>query len=273
MSVCVRYIGDQLPLHELAFFRSIVAVVIVVILMLQRGEVFFPAPRKPLILRGVLGTIGLVCLFHATANLPLSISGILVWCTPAVTYITARILLGERLGIKTSLWLVVAFMGLFSIFAPFWLFELRQTSALAQMNFIDFSIGLVGTLFAGLVYVTVRSAAADHTNNNIILSFSLVASIATGIWLCFSYETPSREFLILLLILGAAGTLAQFALTESYRNAPASLVSSMSLLQAPFAILWGLLLFNEQLTFFHLFGIFLMGAGVLMASRAHANTM
>ncbi len=240
--------------------------------MLKNNEPFFPAPRKPLILRGILGTGGLVCFFHATAQLPLSISGILVWCTPAVTYITARVALGEKLGAMTSLWLVLAFLGLGIIFAPVWFFELSQTSALAQVNLFDFSIGLIGTLFAGLVYATIRSAAANHTNNNIVLSFSLVASLVTGIWMCFAYTPPSKEFVILLAIMGLTGTFAQFALTEAYRNAPASLVSSMSLLQAPFAIGWGILLFSEKLTFLHLFGIFLMGVGVLMASKAHARS-
>ena len=271
MAACVRYIGDSLPVQEVAFFRSFIPILIVAPLILIKKESFFPPPRKPLVIRGVVGTGGLICLLHATQNLPLSISGILVWCTPAVTYITARVVLKEKLGGATLLWLIVAFFGLAVIFFPLWFSEQDMSSAIAQVNVLDFSIGLFGTLFAGLVFVTIRSAAAQHSNNNIVLSFSVAASFITGIWMTFSFTPPSSTLLAVLVTAGVIGTLAQLALTEAYRNAPAALVSSMSLMQAPFAILFGVLIFAEQLTVLHILGIGLMGFGVFQANRAHSR--
>ena len=271
MAVSVRYIGTALPLHEVAFFRSIIPVIIISILIMRRGESFFPAPRKPLVLRGIFGTGGLICFFHATQHLPLSVSGILIWCTPVVTYFTARIALGEKLAPATLLWLMVALFGLMLIFFPIWFTELEPSSALAQINIIDFSIGLLGTLCAGLVFVTIRSAAASHNNSSIVLSFSVTASVITGIWMTFSYEPPSEKFFVILIFIGIVGTLAQLALTEAYRNAPAALVSSMSLMQAPFTIVWGVLVFSESLTLLHILGIALMGVGVAFASHMHAK--
>lgn len=271
MAVCVRYIGAALPLEEVAFFRSIIPVIIVAAIMLYKRQAFFPPPRKPLVLRGVLGTGGLVCFFHATQHLPLSVSGILVWCTPVVTYITARVVLRERLGWTTLLWMLVALAGLMLIFAPVVLADLHASAALAQVNLADFSIGLMGTLFAGLVFVTIRSAAATHNNNSIVMAFSVTAALMTGIWSAFNFVQPSPLFYAILIGMGVTGTAAQMALTEAYRNAPAALVSSMSLMQAPFTIFWGVFMFAENLTFLHIFGIVLMGLGVGMASRAHAS--
>jgi len=273
MAVCVRYIGPTLPLHEVAFFRSIIPTIIVALLIFKKGEAFFPRPYKPLILRGVLGTGGLICFFHATQHLPLSVSGILVWCTPVVTYITARIALGERLKLTTLAWLLVALFGLQLIFAPVWLTEIQSSHTLAQVNLRDFAIGLMGTLFAGLVFVTIRTAAATHNNNSIVLSFSVTASIITGLWMSFSFEMPSLQLAAILLLMGITGTMAQIALTEAYRNAPAALVSSMSLMQAPFTIFWGVVIFSEQLSIYHVLGIITMGCGVIMASLSHAGKL
>ncbi|WNO07926.1 DMT family transporter [Teredinibacter sp. KSP-S5-2] len=271
MAASVRYISTDLPLPELAFFRSVIPMAIVGILILQQRKPFFPSPRKPLLLRGILGTGGLLCFFHATQNLPMSVSGILVWCTPAVTYVTARLALGEKLGIKTLQWLLVAAFGLLLIFSPVWFADIKDNNALAQVNFVDFSIGLMGTLFAGMVFVTIRSAAANHTNYSIVFSFSVTASIITGAWMMTSFVMPNHKLWGILIVIGVTGTLAQLALTEAYRNAPAALVSSMGLMQAPFAIAWGVFMFAEQLTALHLIGIVLMGIGVALASRAHAR--
>lgn len=271
MAASVRYISNDLPLPELAFFRSAIPMGIIGLLILQQRKPFFPSPRKPLLLRGILGTGGLLCFFHATQNLPMSVSGILVWCTPVVTYITAQLVLGEKLGLKTLRWLLLTAFGLLLIFFPIWFADVKENNALAQVNFVDFSIGLMGTLFAGLVFVTIRSAAANHTNYSIVFSFSVTASIITGAWMLTSYVSPGPKLWGILIVIGITGTLAQLTLTEAYRNAPAALVSSMGLMQAPFAIAWGIFMFAEKLTVLHVLGIILMGVGVAMANRAHAR--
>lgn len=271
MAVCVRKIGTDLPLAELAFFRSLIPTVIVALLILQQRGAFFPSPRKPLLIRGVLGTGGLLCFFHATQHLPLSVSGILVWCTPVVTYFTARVFLKETLSQTTLCWMAVALVGLAVIFTPVWRQELNHSAALARINFVDFGIGLMGTLFAGAVYVAIRQAASNHNNNSIVLSFSLTATLITGAWMGFDYVSPSFDFWLILIIMGITGTLAQLALTEAYRNAPAALVSSMSLMQAPVTIFWGIFMFAEQLTAFHVIGIIVMGLGVILASISHSR--
>ncbi|ACR13437.1 integral membrane protein, DUF6 [Teredinibacter turnerae T7901] len=271
MAVCVRKISTQLPLAELGFFRSIIPTIIVAAMIMQSRGAFFPAPRKPLLIRGVLGTGGLLCFFHATQHLPLSVSGILVWCTPVVTYVVARVFLKERLGLATLLWLGVALFGLTIIFTPVWLSEFSGDVAVHRYNLADFGIGLLGTLCAGAVFVAIRSAASNHNNNSIVLSFSVTASLITGVWMGFSYQQPTANEWGILLLMGIAGTLAQLALTEAYRNAPAALVSSMSLMQAPITIIWGVFLFAEQLSGYHLLGILVMGGGVIFASIAHSR--
>ncbi|TVZ41611.1 S-adenosylmethionine uptake transporter [Alteromonadaceae bacterium 2753L.S.0a.02] len=271
MAVCVRKIGTQLPLSEIAFFRSIIPTLIVSLLIFSRRQAFFPKPRKPLLLRGLLGTGGLLCFFHATQHLPLSVSGILVWCTPLVTYITARVVLKETLTLQTLGWLVLAIIGLQLIFVPVWQQDHSAQGALRDFKLIDFAIGLLGTLFAGLVFVTIRSASASHNNNSIVLSFSLAAAIITGAMMLFDYQRPSLDLLLLLILMGIAGTLAQIALTEAYRNAPAALVSSMSLMQAPFTISLGVIFFSEILSAYHVVGVIVMGIGVVFASISHSR--
>lgn len=271
MAVCVRFIGDDLPVQELAFFRSLIPSLIIAVLILSSGKPFFPAPRKPLILRGLLGTGALICFFHATQHLPLSVSGILIWCTPLVTYLTAGFLLKERLSFATLIWLSVAFLGLATILSPA-ILSTEGWYSTDNFKLLDFGIGMLGTLCAGLVFVTIRSATSSHNNNSIVLAFSLAATLITGAWMSIDFYQPNQEQWLIMLVMGITGTLAQLALTQAYRNAPAALVSSMSLMQAPFAIGWGMLIFDEPLSGTHLTGIVIMGFGVVMAVHMHSRS-
>jgi len=271
MSLLVRYIGAALPLPEIAFFRSLIPTIIIGLLIINSGKPFFPRPRRPLILRGLLGTGGLFCFFHATQHLPLSISGILIWCTPLVTFVAARLFLNEKLALKTMLWLGVTLTGLLTIMSPAWL-TMGNQPASVNFQLVDLLIGLIGTTFVGMVFVTIRSASASHNNNSIVLALSVTATLISGGLMTFNFQPPSPHLWLALIGAGLTGTMAQLSLTEAYRNAPAALVSSMSLMQAPFSIVWGMLIFSESISITHFSGISLMGLGVLMAVLSHSRS-
>lgn len=249
------------------FFRSLVAVAIVGGLILHSGKAFFPAPRLPLVIRGGLGTLAFLCLIYATQRLPLTISGVLIWCTPVVTYVTARLVLKESLSLATGLWLALAMSGLVLIVSPSWL----QGETHEAFNLYAFTVGLGGTVMAGIVFNTIRSASAKHNNNSIVMSLSLATLIVSTVALPFYYQQPTVKQLTVLLVLGVSGTFAQLALTEAYRNGSAALVSSLSLMQAPFSIFWGLIIFAETMSLLHIVGVLIMGMGITFAVRHHAK--
>ena len=86
MNLCVKLSGD-LPSIEKSFFRNLVAAIIAFIL-LYRSKAGFSCKKEnlpALILRAVLGTIGIFCNFYALSHMVLSDASMLNKLSPFPT--------------------------------------------------------------------------------------------------------------------------------------------------------------------------------------------
>jgi drug/metabolite transporter (DMT)-like permease len=77
------------------------------------------------------------------------------------------------------------------------------------------------------------------------------------------YETPRPEQLAWLFGLGGCAVLGQYLMTRGYGVAPASVVSSLNLLNAAFSALTGWIFFGESLAWAQWLGMGLMVAGIV----------
>ena len=97
MNLCVKLSGD-LPSIEKSFFRNLVAAIIAFIL-LYRSKAGFSCKKEnlpALILRAVLGTIGIFCNFYALSHMVLSDASMLNKLSPFFTLIFSYIFLKEK---------------------------------------------------------------------------------------------------------------------------------------------------------------------------------
>ena len=77
MTVCVKIIDNRIPIYELVFFRSLISLFITSLIINKKNINPWGKNRPLLILRGLLGTIALVCIFYAIKNMPLNISTVI----------------------------------------------------------------------------------------------------------------------------------------------------------------------------------------------------
>ena len=77
MTLCVKNIDERIPIYELVFFRSFLSLMITLLIINQKKINPWGKNKSLLILRGVLGTLALVCIFYAIRNMPLSISTVI----------------------------------------------------------------------------------------------------------------------------------------------------------------------------------------------------
>ena len=74
MTVCVKKIDEAIPIYELVFFRSIFSLIITSLIIKKKKINPWGKNKALLILRGLLGTTALMCIFYSIRNMPLSIS-------------------------------------------------------------------------------------------------------------------------------------------------------------------------------------------------------
>lgn len=252
MSVYVKRLSGTVPPFELVFFRSAVNLAWVAALIAVRRESLWPSQGKALLVfRGLVGFLGVACMFHAIAHLPLPIAAMLNWSSPLFVILFSRIALKERMPAGSTIWIVLAFLGVLLLLDPF--------GVSAAVPFPQACVGLLAAVFGGMAYVSVRAAMARVSADLIVFYFVSVSTLlaaplawSEGVW------PTSSETWFQIFLLGTFAAIAQLTMTRAYRYARAGVVSMMNLLNPLFVAGLGLLIFREPLDALQWFGMTLL---------------
>ena len=237
MNLCVKLSGD-LPSIEKSFFRNLVAATIAFIL-LYRSKAGFSCKKEnlpALILRAVLGTIGIFCNFYALSHMVLSDASMLNKLSPFFTLIFSYIFLKEKLSPFQCIALVIAFIGSLFIIKPS--FDLTAT--------FPALCGFIGGVCAGGAYTCVRYLGIKGEKGPfIVFFFSAFSCLFVLPYLIFNYVPMTVTQLGTLLMAGLFAAGGQFTITAAYSYAPAGKISIFDYSQIIFATLLGFFLFGE----------------------------
>ena len=97
MTLCVKNIDKRIPIYELVLFRSMLSLMITLFIINQKKINPWGKNKSLLILRGVLGTLALICIFYSIRNMPLSISTVIQYTYPIFVSIFAGIFINEKI--------------------------------------------------------------------------------------------------------------------------------------------------------------------------------
>ncbi len=145
----VRHLADSYSVFEVGFFRSIVAVTILLPAVCgfsaRRLRDAFRTERFPMhLLRTVLSYVGIMFWFYGVSRIPLSDYYALQFLTPLFTMAGAALLLGEATRFRNWLAVLVGFAGAMVIVRP---------------GFVEVGLGTMAALGAALVFASVNNAA------------------------------------------------------------------------------------------------------------------
>lgn len=129
---------------------------------------------------------------------------------------------------------------------------------------------LVATIARAFVQIHIRKLVQTEHTAAIVFYFSATASLISLLTLPFGWIIPTGETLVLLVLAGLIGGLAQILVTSSYRFGPASMLAPYDYASMIFAILIGYFWFGELPTVVMLTGAALVVAGnILVIWREH----
>ncbi len=253
MGAMVRFSGD-IALPTKVFFRNLVTLAITggfAIRLSQNPLAATPHWRR-LLLRSLCGLAGVILYFLALGKMNLADASLLNKTSPFFVTVFAVIFLKERFNRDLIPALAAAFVGAIMVIKP--RFDYAMLPALA---------GFGSGLFAGMAYVLVRSLRGQESPNRIILTFSLVSSLAMLPFLVANPPHPTTGQWLALLGTGVFAAGGQYGLTFAYHHAQASRISVFTYLHVLFALLLGALLWGEQMDTLSLIGgALIIGAAV-----------
>lgn len=220
------------------------------------------AYTRPVLLRALLGSTGMLCMFYAYKELNPAEASVLLNLHPVWIYLIWCTTSHKRPALPESCAILLAFAGVLTI--------VGQVGIIQPLGIIT---GLLGSLFIGGAMVAL-SQSAESNPLFVVFIFSFTASLVLvpviGIWMCLSECIPMtinfQVFLYVSFLCGALATLGQLFLTLSYHRLKPYIVGVLSLLQVPFTAGIGYALSVGVLTWNTLAGslLLLLGSAILV---------
>lgn len=248
-------VGRGIPAWEVLLFRS--AVIVAFCLILGRRPMLERAAATPikrvLLLRACITLVAWLCYYSSAKALPLAQLLTLYFAAPIITTLLSVPLLRERVPPARWVSVLCGFLGVVVACDP---------------GGVPFSLatGLVLTAaaFWGYAIILMRQTAMKESNLLLMLYTNGSFLVATAIGCAaVRWRTPSWPELLMLLAVGAIGSVAQLALFEGMRHATASVMATVEYSALVWAFVLGFLIWGDipRTSVF-------VGAGLILAAGA-----
>lgn len=250
--VVVKFLGEHYHAIQIIFFAGLLSFPLVTLMLMNDRTDGHLRPVHPwwMALRTFGTVVTGVTAFYAFSVLPLAQTYAILFATPLLITLLAIPILGEKVGIRRGLAVVVGLIGVLIVLRP---------------GDADLSLGhaaaLAAAVCSSLSSVVVRKIGAEE-RSVVLLLYPMVANfIVLGLALPFVYQPMPVLHLGMLGIIAAFGFVATLLTIAAYRRAEAVIVAPMQYSQMIWAIFYGYLIFNEAPDRFTL-----VGAAVIIAS-------
>lgn len=257
MTAFVRLAGD-IPSIEKAFFRNLVAAIIMFFVLLKSEEKFHikKGNVKYLLARSITGCLGIICNFYAIDHMLLADANMLNKLSPFFAIVFSYFLLKEKLNIVQVMGVILAFFGSLLIIKP------SGNTA----EFFPSLMGVLGGAGAGIAYTIVRMLGNRKERGQIIVFFfSAFSSFFILPFLIVFYEPLSPMQLLTLIGAGCCAYGGQVFITKAYTFAPAREISVYDYAQVIFSSILGFFFFGQVPDHFSVLGYFvIIGMAVAM---------
>ena len=249
MDICVKWL-DYYPVGQVLFLRFFIGFIPIFFIIPKEKYLSFYKTTRPGLhaFRAFTGAAAIIALFIGLRELPLADVVSLTFGGPIFVTVASIFFLSEKVGVKRWSAVFLGFIGMLLIVQP----------AFIDLNFY-YITPIVFCIFFACVAISVRSLSKTEPNYRIAFYFTFLCSVL-GIITIFKgdWVLPTKIDLLIFIIMGLCGSIANLLLTQSYRLAEASLVTPIKYLSLVFAIVFGFLIWSEIPKLLTLFGALLV---------------
>lgn len=276
--IAVKWIGGDYPVLEIVVFRSVTALPLTLLFFRYEGGRGRPTTRQHTLeyVRGLFYFLSYTTHFMGLAALPLAEIAAIKFSGPLMITILSVVILGETVGPRRWLALLVGFMGVLLIVRP----------GLAAFNLGSIFI-LISVLFYALATMLTRKLQTTDSSATMAYYSSLVYLVATFIlaplviWVGdFPDAHPSVAFLfrawampslldgVIMSGLGLVWAGGMYFITRAYSVVLASVVAPFEYVALPINVMWGFVIWQQLPTLATWAGAFLtLSSGVYILYR------
>mgnify|MGYP003382273828 CR=1 FL=1 len=236
LDASAKYVTHTLPAPVAVFFRYLVASILSVAIMLRAGGPALAITRHPglQVLRGVLLMISTILNFTAISYLQLAQTAAIFFTIPLWVCALSVPLLGEHVGMKRWIAVLVGFLGVLVIMRP------------GSASFHWAMLLSVASSICGAFYnIATRKVGGRDRAETSLFYVSVIGAAAALVPLPWVWEMPQGLAWPLLVFMGIAGGIGHYMLIQAHRMAPASALAPFVYTQIVWMILVGYLAFGD----------------------------
>ncbi len=243
---------NTFPLVQKVFFRNLIGVLLLSTLVIKDKSILKVNNKKLMFARCAFGLTGVFLYYKSISMLNLSEAVVINKLSPFFVIVLGIILLKEKIKMSKLIAVIIALSGISILLKP-------QMS----MDIIPAIIGLSGALSAAFAYTIIRELRHTDAPLTIVYYFCLSSTLVTLPLLIPEFVMPTVYEFFRLCLIGIFALIAQVAMTNAYRFAPASQLSIYSYFNIIFSSILGVLIWQETLS-----TSFILGAGLIITAGA-----
>jgi drug/metabolite transporter (DMT)-like permease len=231
----IRIVSAEIHTFEIVFFRNLFGLVALLPAMGGAGLAVLRTtrPGRMLTMSGA-HLAGMVCYFMAIVYLPLADVIALGFSKPLFVTLGAALVLGEVVRARRWSAVVVGFLGVMLVLRP-------GAEAISPYALLI----LIGTVLGAVVTLMVKRLVATERIATIVWYQALISTVFALPLCLLHWRMPDPMGWLMLIAIGALGTLSWLAMTRSIFLVDASAVVPFEFLRLPFAALVAYLWFAE----------------------------
>ncbi len=251
MAVAGRELSSGLTTFQILFFRSLIGLVVLAVLLQRTGWGVIRTARLPAhIGRNISHYIGQYGWFYGIAYLPLAQVFAIEFTVPIWTALLAPLFLAESLSRVRIAAVGIGFIGILIVLRP----------GLVPFDVPTLAVLIAAFGFSGSIIMTKRLTRTD-TALAVIFYMTLLQLPMGLIPALFDWKTPTVAMLPWLFVVGVTALTAHYSMARAFSLADAVVVAPMDFLRLPLAVVVGLILYNDPVDIWVVVGAAVIFAG------------
>jgi len=256
MAVCARELAGEIATHQTLFFRSVIGLVCVsIILLVSKNTLKIQTNRLGLhTFRNIFHFAGQYGWFLGIGLLPLAEVFALEFTVPIWTLIVAAVALGERITARKIVSVLLGSLGVFVILQP----------GVSIINAASIIV-LASAVCYAISHTATKSLSSSESPMSILFYMCLI-QLPIGFLLSMSnWAWPVGLQWLWLLIIGLTALSAHYCMAKAMQYAEVTKVVTLDFLRLPLIALVGVFLYSEQLEIAFIMGGLFMLAGNMVS--------
>jgi drug/metabolite transporter (DMT)-like permease len=261
VNALIKYLGQRLPFLEVAFFRSVLGLLVLLPTMVRHDFAALRSRRHfGHFWRGAIATVSMMIGFYVLTRISLADATSVGFTTPLFVLVFAAIFLREQVRWRRWTATAVGFLGV--------LIMMRPGAAAFDPILL---LALAGAALSAVAVCVVKSLTASESATTLLVMMTLWSSLGLTVPAVLVWQPPSLLEWGLALALGAMATLGQFCVIRAYTAGEATAVAPFDYLRLPLSVLTGLWLFAELPSIWTLVGALVIVGSTLYIARREAR--